>query len=107
MIVSPAEISHRYIASDRPIRPWKAKFSMRGGDEGRAGPRVALLGYRNGRERRVPVVVLGFEDLQVAEYGDRILRVHHRPAGGHVVDELLVDVPEYAHAAGILDLHPL
>ncbi len=28
MIVSPAEMSHRYIASDRPMRPWKAMFSI-------------------------------------------------------------------------------
>src|SRR5258706_16373038 len=96
MIVSPAEISQRYIASDRPINPWKAKFSIASGQGGAAGrpPRLGLLGYRNRRKRRLPVVVLGLEDLEVAEHRDRVLGIHHRPAGGNVVDELLVFGPE-------------
>ncbi|MNC95676.1 hypothetical protein D3C83_128510 [compost metagenome] len=44
MIVRPAEISQRYIASDRPIKPWKAKFSIAGGQEGAAG-RLPRNGY--------------------------------------------------------------
>src|SRR5437868_6418770 len=97
MSVRPAEMSHRYIASDRPMRPWKAMLSITrgqpppypypasgGGDfENRTRPDLTLFLFRRGhrRERRMPVVVVGREYLQVAEYGDRVFRIHHGTPG--------------------------
>jgi hypothetical protein len=38
MIVSPAEISQRYITVGRPMKPWKAIVSVQGGEGPAAEP---------------------------------------------------------------------
>src|SRR5712691_7475195 len=110
MIVSPAEISHRYIASDRPMRPWKAIVSIAREEKGpRSGPFSSkrLLRRGNRREGRIPVVVLGLEHPQVAEHRDGVFLVRDHAPRRHVVNELLVLGPEHPKPARISDLHSL
>src|SRR5712692_10803820 len=110
MIVSPAEISHRYIASDRPMRPWKAIVSIAREKKGpRSGPLSSkrLLRRRNRREGRIPVVVLGLEHPQVPEHRDGVFLIRHHAPGRNVVDELLILGSEDTNPAGIPDLHSL
>src|SRR5229473_6500385 len=104
MIVSPAEISHRYIAIDRPMRPWKAIVSIVREEKGpRSGPFSSqrLLRRRNRREGRIAVVVLRLEHPQVTEPRDGVFLVRHHAPGRNVVDELVILGPEDANAAGI------
>src|SRR5712691_12889577 len=110
MIVSPAEISHRYIASDRPIRPWKAIVSIAREEKGpRSGPFSSkrLLRRRNRREGWIAVVVLRLEHPQVPEHRNGVSLVRHHAPGRNVVDELVILGPEDADATGIPDLHSL
>src|SRR2546428_2758703 len=110
MMVSPAEISHRYSAIDRPMRPWKAIVSIAREEKGpRSGPLSSkrLLRRRNRREGGIAVVVLGLEHPQVPENRDGVFLVRHHAPGRNVVDELLILGPEHPKPARISDLHSL